>query len=304
VTGSGGEHAAEPDDVADPDNATSPDDAAELPERPIDPDWLALREPADIRSRDLAEPVLLPALLAALPQPPDRPLRVVDLGAGTGANLRWLAPRLPVGQQHWTLVDHDPRLPSWAPAGTALVRADVAELGSVLPGLAPDLVTASALLDLLDRRRLAAVVDALVTAGAVALFSLSVTGTVRLSPADPRDSALAAAFDAHQRRDGRLGPDAGQAAAALFRRRGWSVLEAATPWLLDAGSRGADAELIEAWLRGRVEPAVEQQPDLFDDAIAWLGLRLAQLEAGELVAEIGHLDVLARPPAGPERTQE
>ena len=41
-----------------------------------------------------------------------RPIRVVDLGCGTGSNLRATAPLLGA-EQHWTLVDYDP-----APAAT------------------------------------------------------------------------------------------------------------------------------------------------------------------------------------------
>ncbi len=264
-----------------------------MPERPVDPDWLALRERADTRARDRAAEVLLPPLLAHWEHPPRAGLRVVDLGAGTGANLRWLAPLLPdPAGQRWTLVDHDPRLPAWAPAGTALVRADVARLGQLLP--APggvDLVTASALLDLLTRRQLSAVVDAVVWARCPALFSLSVTGVVRISPADPRDTVLATAFDAHQRRGGRLGPDAGAVATSLFRRHGWSVVEASTPWVLGTDDR----RLLDAWLLGRAEPAVEQDPGLAADAVGWLADRRLQLGSGRLAAVVEHVDLLALP---------
>ena len=63
------------------------------------PDWLALREPADraARSATLCDTV------ASRHAPR---LHVIDLGAGTGANLRFAAPRLG-GQQRWRLVDHD-----------------------------------------------------------------------------------------------------------------------------------------------------------------------------------------------------
>ena len=65
------------------------------------PEWLALREGADARARDAS---LAGTLLAT--RPPGQPLRVVDLGSGSGANLRYLAPRLGHGQ-HWLLIDYD-----------------------------------------------------------------------------------------------------------------------------------------------------------------------------------------------------
>ena len=67
-------------------------------------DWLALREPVDHRSRaaDLVAPVA--EWWGSRPGQ-----RVLDLGSGTGSNLRYLAPRLP-GEQAWTLVDRDAAL--------------------------------------------------------------------------------------------------------------------------------------------------------------------------------------------------
>jgi hypothetical protein len=293
---------------AHPDRPVSPD----LPERPVDPDWLALREPADARARDGAVEAIIQPLLGRLRDratanggDPNRTtgLHVVDLGAGTGANLRWLAPRLAVlggpagvGAQQWTLVDHDPRLRAWGPARSTTVHADVADLPRLLsePGR-PDLVTAAALLDLLDRRQLDAVVGAVVAHRAPALFSLSVTGAVALDPADALDPALAAAFDAHQRRGRRLGPDAGGAAAGRFRRQGWAVVVAQTPWRL--GSQ--PAALIDAWLAGRVDAAIESRPELATQAAEWLERRREQQLAGALSAVVGHLDVLALPPPVP-----
>ena len=75
-------------------------------------DWLALREPLDARSR---EPVLAGELRDWLGS--ETPLRCLDLACGTGANARYLAPRLG-GRQEWRLVDHDRRLLDALPAAT------------------------------------------------------------------------------------------------------------------------------------------------------------------------------------------
>ena len=65
------------------------------------PEWLVLREPADAaaRSTELAERVgrHLPAVGRRV---------IHDLGGGSGAMGRWLAPRLP-GHQHWVVHDRD-----------------------------------------------------------------------------------------------------------------------------------------------------------------------------------------------------
>ena len=67
----------------------------------VSPSWLALREPVDAaaRARDLAE-----ALERALPA--GGPRVIHDLGCGTGAMGRWLAPLL-AGPQHWVVHDRD-----------------------------------------------------------------------------------------------------------------------------------------------------------------------------------------------------
>ena len=64
-------------------------------------DWLALREPADRAARSTRLARLTDERLAG-----HDPLRVLDLGTGTGANLRFLAEHL-TGAQQWTLVDRD-----------------------------------------------------------------------------------------------------------------------------------------------------------------------------------------------------
>ncbi len=270
---------------------------AELPARPVDPTWLALREPADARSRNQAVKALLPPLLARLTYQSEHAPRVVDLGAGTGANLRWLAPLLPEqSSQQWTLVDHDPRLLAQRPVATVAatsVQADVADLAQLLTSIGgADLITASALLDLLDDRQLTAIVEVVVEAKVSALFSLNVTGEVNLEPSDLLDASLASAFDAHQRRGCRRGPDAAEEVAAMFRARRWPVVEADTPWVLEPRR---DSELIHAWLDGRAGAAVQQQPHLAPAAAGWLERRKRQLRTNTLSVIVRHTDILAQP---------
>jgi glycosyltransferase involved in cell wall biosynthesis len=290
-----------------------------IPARPVDPGWLSLREGADARARERGSGELVRLLadhLGGLGRGGGSgrggggggcdggpTLRVVDLGAGTGANPRWLAARLGRPErQCWTTVDHDGGLAVHGPVPTTPVIADVADLDAVLSEVGPvDLVTAAALLDLLDRPRLSAVVDAIVAHRAAALFSLTVDGQVAIAPPDPQDRPLARAFDAHQRRGGRLGPDAGAVAADLFRARGWRVVQAPTPWQLGGtgGGGGPDVDLVGAWLDGRAEAAAQWEPQAAQRVSAWLERRRRALASGGLRVVVGHLDVLALPPAAP-----
>jgi hypothetical protein len=271
------------------------------------PEWLELRECADAAARAAG---LIELLRPALPGPP---LVIRDLGCGTGSMGRWLAGRLP-GPQRWILQDRDPRLLVRAAVGlpgtvgdgdwvtVTLEQGDITGLGAAeLAGTS--LVTASALLDLLTAREVADLAAACVTAGRPALLTLSVTGRVRLTPADPLDAELAAAFNEHQRRTsaGRrlLGPDAVGVAAAAFERCGATVHRRPSPWRL-----GPDqATLLAQWLQGWVGAAVEQRPGLAAAADTYLCRRLAECSAGELCALVGHDDLLALPPEPASRAR-
>ncbi|MEU4246917.1 class I SAM-dependent methyltransferase [Amycolatopsis sp. NPDC026612] len=266
------------------------------------PDWLYLREPADAAARatELLEP-----LREQLP--PGGELVVRDLGCGTGSLGRWLAARLP-GTQRWILHDHDTDLLTHARGSLPATALDgspvtaVAEQRDITALRAADLagtslVTASALLDLLTEAEVTALATAIVEAGCAALFVLSVTGRVDLSPADPLDDEVTAAFNAHQRRTtgGRqlLGPDAVDVAAAAFRRLGATVVRAGSAWQLGPD----EAELQRQWLEGWVGAAVEQRPDLRPAADGYLRRRLDLAQAGELHAVVQHGDLLVLPPS-------
>ncbi|MFF9481922.1 methyltransferase domain-containing protein [Streptomyces sp. NPDC014733] len=271
------------------------------------PGWLTLREPADAAARATAPLGPLRDLLARRRRklPPKTPLTVRDLGCGTGSMARWLAPRLP-GPQHWILQDHDPRLlalatgslppaaADGAPVTAATACADLTRLTAAdLAGT--DLLTASALLDMLTPGEIDALAAACVAAGCPALLTLSVTGRPAFTSYDPLDADLTAAFNDHQRRTtaGRrlLGPDAAATARAAFARRGASVTTYAADWQLGAGQR----ELTAAWLRGWVGAAVEQRPELAGAAAGYLRGREAELAAGTLGVTLGHDDLLVLP---------
>ena len=260
----------------------------------VSPEWLRLREPADAaaRSAELAE--RLGRQLATAGR-----LVIHDLGGGSGAMGRWLAPRLP-GPQHWVVHDRDADLlklavagaPGPAADGTAVTverrRSDITRLArGELAGAS--LVTASALLDLLTADALARVLAA--CAGCPMLLALTVVGRVTLTPEEPLDALMGAAFNAHQRRGRRLGPDAVAAAVGELRGTGAEVLVRPSPWRLDA----AHADLAAEWLGGWVAAACEQEPALAAEAGAYRDRRLAQAAAGELAVTVDHADLLVLP---------
>jgi hypothetical protein len=260
----------------------------------VAPEWLLLREPADAaaRSEELAE--RLPRHIGGA-----GPLVVHDLGGGSGAMGRWLAPRLP-GPQHWVVHDLDADLLELAVAGAPGPAADGAAVTvearrSDITRLTRDelagasLVSASALLDLLTVDALARVLTA--CAGCPMLLALTVVGRVTLTPEEPLDALIGAAFNAHQRCGGRLGPDAVSAVVDQVRRTGADVLVRPSPWRLAA----ARADLAAEWLVGWVGAACEQEPALAPEAGAYRDRRLAQAAAGDLDVIVDHADLLVLP---------
>lgn len=229
----------------------------------------------------------------------------MDLGSGTGSNLRWLAPRLG-GLAAWTLVDHDPELLARSGEsgvegvpGVASVERVVGDLAreGLEAALRADLVTASALLDLVSEAWLERLVAVCATARAAALFALTWDGGIEWDgPSDPGDALVRAAVSDHQRSDKgvgpALGPTAAPAAARLFHDAGYATTLVPSPWRLAA----ADRALAHALLAGWADAAAAQRPA---DAVrirAWEERRRGTL-AGEFGLLVGHLDLLALPPS-------
>ncbi|MGW4483117.1 SAM-dependent methyltransferase [Amycolatopsis sp. NPDC004368] len=214
------------------------------------PEWLRLREGADARARSAS---LVDSLAVSAP------VVVRDLGCGTGSMSRWLTGRLP-HPQRWILHDQDPALVRLAVASVPSATGSVLDVTRLTADDLADtsLVTASALLDLFTADEIRRLADACAGARVPALLTLSVVGRVALTPTDPRDEVVRAAFNAHQRRADRLGPDAVAFAAAEFEARGFTVHRAATPWRLGAD----EAALIETWFEGWVSAAEEENPSL------------------------------------------
>ncbi|RFF29523.1 class I SAM-dependent methyltransferase [Wenzhouxiangella sediminis] len=277
----------------------------------FDGDWLALREAADHTARSDALAGRLAERLARR-----APLRVLDLGAGTGSNLRWLAPRLP-GPQDWLLLDHDAELLDRAQVLAAPVSrddrptrvearcADLAELSPELfEGL--DLMTASALFDLVSASWLEQLADCIASAGAAALFALTVDGRRGFVDAagraliDDADRWMVRQFNAHQLRAkglGRaLGPAAASALPEALTAAGLRVFTERADWRLAAGEP-QNGPLAQALIADWSQAVEEQSPESKAQVAAWRDRRLATLEAGRIGLYVGHVDVLALPEA-------
>ena len=293
------------------------------PDACFDAGWLALRKAADRAARAPALEALAGEWLRQrrAVSATGQPLRLVDLGTGSGANPCHLAPRLP-GPQQWTLIDHDAELLAIAldactrlrdlEAGSVSIMTCRADLGAMdaatLAGA--DLVCASALLDLVNAAWLARLAEACARAASALLVTLSVDGTWRFLRANAigavdsfdttgDDDFVRAAFNAHQRREkglgAALGPDAAPDLAARLEARGFRVHLAPSPWRLTLADP-AQAALARALIDGWCDAACAQEPDSRARIEAWRARRIADCNQGGGTLEVGHIDLFATPP--------
>ena len=273
--------------------------------------WLALREPADHRARDRALQNKVCEQLANVARTEQRAVRLIDLGCGSGSNLRALATSLPE-QQHWTLVDYDPLLLAAARAAliawadevindsTSLTlrknnkileiefsQVDLArDIERVLAWPA-DVITAAAFFDLVAESWLVRFCQALRTT----LYTvLTYDGSEQWLPPHSADSAMLKAFHAHQKTDKGFGVAAGPDATSVMQReltaRGFQVTLASSPWKIDQ----TEAAFIHALATGSA--AAVRETGLLNE------LEVNQWFTARMSAQhcmVGHWDILATP---------
>jgi hypothetical protein len=298
-------------------------------------EWLAQREPHDAAARAGELVGLLRTREVMSQKGPDAEVAgaraIVDLGAGSGANLRWLSPRLG-GEQEWVLVDHDAALLTaaekaileWASRTGAAALAQSPAHGPGRDGwlddivvtgdgfacrarrtradLAADLdrielperalVTSSALLDLVSAEWLRALVSRCHRASADVYFSLTYDGRTVCTPADETDAEVLELFNQHQVGDKGFGPALGPTA-------GLRAVDSFIARGYRVASRTSDwrigpdaAPFQRALLSGWLGAALEIAPQRRTTLEAWHERRVAHVDAGVSTLVVGHVDLL------------
>ena len=259
-------------------------------------EWLALREPFDSRARN---PLILEAVGNLVGSRSS--VRVADLACGAGSTVRALQSRLPI-RQRWDLVDNDPALLAIA---RNAVCAENIELKAIQLDLTRDvetvvetpldLVTMSALLDLVSKAWLQGFLRSVAARALPVYAALTYDGRIDVSPADPADTAIIAAFNAHQGTDKGFGPALGPAAARAvisgFEASGYKVVSGNSDWVIGPNDVAMQIALLGGWAsaaRDMKTPA---------DVAGWLARRTRLVSDGLSSMRVGHVDLLAFPSA-------
>jgi hypothetical protein len=259
-------------------------------------DWLALREPYDQKARNAEVTGAVAAAFAG-----QHAIAVVDLASGTGSTLRAISSRLPA-RQNWRLVDNDLGLllragAAGAPAGVRVTTTPIdlaRDLEAALDGPL-DLVTTSALLDLvsddwLDRFVLEAAARKLPVYAA-----LTFDGSATLEPSHPLDEVILAGVNRHQRTDKGFGPALGPTAAATaikrFSQTGYEIVQGSSDWSLEPSDRDIQLEVLTGWAGAAREIGAVS----LADGVSWLTRRRELVAAGRSRIRVGHVDFFTAP---------
>jgi hypothetical protein len=196
------------------------------------------------------------------------------------------------------MVENDPSLVTVGTSrcpGATYLRADLRhDLDRVLAGPL-DLVTASALIDLVSGVWLERLVAGVAARRCALFLALTYDGSIELGPADPFDGRLVELVNRHQRRDKGFGPALGPAASAvlvgLLSGLAGEIRRGASPWPLTASDVALQRALVSGWADAAAEVAPDEGP-----AIAgWRDRRLGWITEGRSSMRVGHEDLLWLP---------
>jgi SAM-dependent methyltransferase len=259
-------------------------------------EWLSLREPHDLAARNAK---VLDTVTGAFLH--HSSVAVLDLACGTGSTLRAMQAHLPP-RQSWRLVDND--LGLLAHAGTLgspprlivdtrpidLVR----DLELALEGPL-DLVTTSALLDLVSAEWLDRLVIEAAARQLPVYAALSYDGRASIEPSGRFDREILAGFDRHQRTDKgfglALGPSAAARAIERFEHFGYDTVQGRSDWVLGPEDRKIQDALFMGWAAA----AASMTSLSTNDIACWLATRRVALAEGRSRLHVGHVDIYARP---------
>jgi hypothetical protein len=259
------------------------------------PEWLALREPADLRARNKDVLAAVYDFLAKIQAPV-----IHDLAGGTGSTFRSMVGGLRA-DQFWRIFDVDPHLIDTASELLAGQPVDVLPLDLVknLPGAfdpKPDLVVTSAFLDLVSSEWLDRLIEQLTLHRLPFYAALSYDGRASCDPPQAFDRTVIDAVNRHQKTDKgfgvALGPDAAAETSKRLKAAGFHVMEGRSDWQFLPDEGIVKSMIIDGWAQAAYELG-----DVDDDKLSdWASWHLTRIAEGHSEIMVGHVDLFAMPP--------
>lgn len=277
----------------------------------FDPGWLKARAIADDRSRNKALAASLHSYFAIRAD-----MSILDLGCGVGSNLPGLYQLLPT-YQRWTLVEHDRDLldmardnvSKWADRAKQKSRrddilvlekddyrievtfrsADMTKHLDQLLDLWPDLVVATALIDLMPKSVIEHFAGKLAARRIPFYATHTADGEVEWYPENKTDPLITQAIGKNAMRDRGFGPSLGPRAtstmAEILREQGAMVEVGPSAWELN----GVDDRELLIWIADHIA-SIAADTRLVPETVAasW-----AQSRAMAETAILGHEDLFA-----------
>ncbi len=266
-------------------------------------EWLMLRRKADRRARNKEVMIrFCDWLLEHAPK--DKPLRLIDVAAGTGSFLHDLAEHIgSEREQEWLLIDNDPRLLRVAkstdsPFPLTRTKTDVCELTDtksmdILEGNHG--VVTSAFLDLVSANWLDSFIARMRQLKLPFLAGLSYNGTLSSLPHHPADRLIQRAFNQHQATDkgfgSALGPLGGFHARERLLKAGYTCFTGSSDWVCTPEDDALQLELVKGWAEAAREIGLSST--IIDE---WLEYRVSAIGNGKSRLQVGHVDIVGLPP--------
>ena len=161
-----------------------------------------------------------------------------------------------------------------------------------------DLITTSALLDLVSETWLDRLVRHVASHALPVYAALTYDGRIDFSPSDPLDATITSAVNAHQRTDKGFGPALGPSAAAAaisrFEALGYSIVQGHSDWVIGAADHEIQRELLSGWAHCRkrnrsvTAPRYRRLAGKTEDE---------NVDARASTMRVGHVDFFATPMA-------
>ena len=265
----------------------------------FDSAWLDTRYPFDLEARNREVESFIRKSF-----PEGKNLRVLDLGAGNGANLRYFSSRWE-SLRHWTLLDHNPELmkvcKSWVNAQDDLDlelncrEGSLSSFDEVVSSADFDLVMANALFDLTTQDEFELVSATLKEYELPLLFTLNYSG-MKFYPEDSFDQEVEVSYAKHMRQSGGkvefMGERAGPAMAEMLLQQGATVVKGESYWHISPGDRQMLNYKI-GFIENALSDLYPEGPNA-EKGKEWLEKRKNQLRQGNLTIKVSHWDLAAR----------